>query len=406
MLNKGRMFIMKLADRLSSIKPSATMAITAKAKAMKAEGIDIVGFGAGEPDFDTPEYIKQAAMEALNDGKTKYTDVGGVPELKDALCAFYRRTEQLDYQRNEVTFSVGGKHALYNIFMALLSEGDEVVIPTPYWVSYPDMTLLAGGTPVFLDTKEENGFSFTVADLEAVITDRTKAIVVNSPSNPSGVVLPEETLRAICAVAKEKQIFVIWDEIYKDVYYGEGQLHSLPYYDPEVKPWTLIVSGLSKNFSMTGWRIGYTLGDATIIKAMEMIQGQSTSNPVSFAQYGALAALKAGPTHIVPWLKEFRARRDVCLEAFEAMPGVTCVVPEGAFYVFPNIAGLYGKTWSGGVLNDSYDVTKFLLEEGKIAVVPGEPFGQMDNIRISYALSMADLQKGLTRMAEAIATLS
>lgn len=396
----------KLADRMSLIKPSPTMAITAKAKAMKAEGIDVVGFGAGEPDFDTPDFVKEAAITALRDGKTKYTDAAGMPELRDALCAFYKKTEDLDYRRIETIFSVGGKHALYNIMMALLSPGDEVIIPTPYWVSYPDMTLLAGGVPVFLKTEEKSGFRFTADQLDALVTDKTKAVVVNSPSNPSGAVYDEATLKAIAAVAKKRNIYVIWDEIYKDVYYGEGTLRSLPYYDPEVKPLTLICSGLSKNFSMTGWRIGWTLGDAEIIKAMATIQGQSTSNPVTFAQYGALAALNAGTGHIGPWLKEFRARRDALLAAFEKIPGMSCLTPEGAFYVFPNISGWYGKKWSGGVINDSYDATSFLLQEARVAVVPGEPFGASDNIRISYALGMDDIQKGIDRIAAAVATLT
>jgi len=396
----------RLADRMALIKPSPTMEITAKANAMKAEGIDVVGFGAGEPDFDTPDFVKEAAIAALRAGKTKYTDASGMPALRDALCAFYKRTEGLDYARNEAIVSVGGKHALYNIFQALLSPGDEVVIPSPYWVSYPDMTLLAGGTPVILPTKESKGFRFTADELEALVTDKTKAIVVNSPSNPSGAVYDEKTLKAICAVAKKRGIIVVWDEIYKDIYYGEGTLRSLPWYDPEIKPLTLICSGLSKNFSMTGWRIGWTLGDAGIVKAMNTIQGQSTSNPCTFAQYGALAALERGVEHMGPWLTEFRARRDTLLAAFDEIPGMSCIVPEGAFYVFPNISGWYGKKWKGGTINDSYDATTFLLEEARVAVVPGEPFGAADNIRISYALSMADVRKGIDRIRAAVAALT
>jgi aspartate aminotransferase len=268
------------------------------------------------------------------------------------------------------------------------------------------MTLLAGGTPVILPTKESKGFRFTADELEALVTDKTKAIVVNSPSNPSGAVYDEKTLKAICAVAKKRGIIVVWDEIYKDIYYGEGTLRSLPWYDPEIKPLTLICSGLSKNFSMTGWRIGWTLGDAGIVKAMNTIQGQSTSNPCTFAQYGALAALERGVEHMGPWLTEFRARRDTLLAAFDEIPGMSCIVPEGAFYVFPNISGWYGKKWKGGTINDSYDATTFLLEEARVAVVPGEPFGAADNIRISYALSMADVRKGIDRIRAAVAALT
>lgn len=396
---------MKLAERLSLIKPSPTLAITAKAKALKAEGIDVVGFGAGEPDFDTPEYVKQAAVDALAKGKTKYTDTPGIPELRDALVEFYKKTEGLDYKRSETIFSNGGKHSLYNIFMAILSPGDEVIIPTPYWVSYPDMALLAGGKPVFLKTEEKNGFLFTADDLERLVTPRTKAIVINSPSNPSGVVYDEATLKAVCSVAIKHKILVIWDEIYKDVYYGEGKLRSLPYYNPEVKPYTLIVSGLSKSFSMTGWRIGWTLGDAGIIEGMNIIQGQSTSNPVSFAQYGALAALKEGLTHLPAWVEEFRKRRDFLVKELNAIPGARCLNPMGAFYVFPNVSGWFGKSWKGGALKDSYDVTAFLLETARVAVVPGDPFGAPENIRLSYALSMEEIEKGVDRIRRAVAEL-
>lgn len=396
---------MKLADRLSLIKPSPTLAITAKAKAMKAEGIDVVGFGAGEPDFDTPEYIKQAAADALAKGKTKYTDTPGIPELRDALTAFYKKTEGLEYKRSETIFSNGGKHSLYNIFMALLSPGDEVIIPTPYWVSYPDMALLAGGKPVFLKTEEKKGFLFTADDLERLVTPRTKAIVINSPSNPSGAVYDEATLKGVCSVAIKHKIIVIWDEIYKDVYYGEGKLRSLPYYNPDVKPYTLIVGGLSKSFSMTGWRIGWTLGDAGIIEGMNIIQGQSTSNPVSFAQYGALAALNAGLTHLPAWVEEFRKRRDYLVKELNAISGARCLNPMGAFYVFPNVSGWFGKSWKGGVIKDSYDATAFLLETARVAVVPGDPFGAPENIRLSYALSMEEIEKGVDRIRKAVAEL-
>jgi aspartate aminotransferase len=372
---------------------------------MKAEGIDVVGFGAGEPDFDTPEYIKQAAVDALARGKTKYTDTPGIPELRDALADFYKKTEGLDYKRSETIFSNGGKHSLYNIFMTLLSPGDEVIIPTPYWVSYPDMVLLAGGEPVFLKTQEKNGFLFSTDDLERLVTPRTKAIVINTPSNPSGAVYDEATLKGVCSVAIKRKIIVIWDEIYKDVYYGEGKLRSLPFYNPDVKPHTLIVSGLSKSFSMTGWRIGWTLGDAQIIEGMNTIQGQSTSNPVSFAQYGALAALKAGLTHLPAWVEEFRKRRDYFVKSLNDIPGVRCLNPMGAFYVFPNVSGWFGKKWKGGVIKDSYDVTAFLLEIARVAVVPGDPFGAPDNIRLSYALSMEEIEKGVDRIRRAVGEL-
>jgi len=381
------------------------MEITAKAKAMKAEGIDIVSFGAGEPDFDTPDFVKDAAKKALDEGKTKYTDAPGLPELRDTLVEYYRRTENLEYSRKEAIFSMGGKHSLYNIFQALLSDGDQVIIPSPYWVSYPDQVLLAGGIPVILETREEDGFRFEPEAVEKLITPDTKAIVVNSPSNPSGAVCDDATLAGICEVAVKRKIFVIWDEVYKDIYYGPGRLHSLPHYNSEVKPYTLICGGLSKNFSMTGWRIGWTLGDQAVVKAMSMIQGQSTSNPVSFAQYGAMAALRRGPTHIDGWLAQFRDRKDVLLEAFRRIEGMSCVEPGGAFYVFPNISGWYGKSWEGNKLENCYDVTKFLLEKARVAVVPGDPFGSPDNIRISYAIGMDELVKGIKRIDVAVREL-
>ncbi|VAX19785.1 Aspartate aminotransferase [hydrothermal vent metagenome] len=393
---------MKLADRVSKIKPSATLEITAKAKAMKAEGIDVVGFGAGEPDFDTPDFVKEAAIEALRAGKTKYTVAAGMPELRDALTDYYKKTEDLDYVREETIFSIGGKHSLFNIFQAILSDGDEVIIPTPYWVSYPDQVALCGGKPVFLETKEEDGFMFSADDIEKLVTDKTCAIVINSPSNPSGVVYDEATLKGVCEVAIKHKLYIVWDEIYKDVYYGEGRLRSLPYYNPDVKPYTLICSGLSKSFSMTGWRIGWTLGHKDVIKAMSVVQSQSTSNPVTFAQYGALAALQKGPEHLPEWLSQFKSRRDKLLSGFKSIPGIKCLTPMGAFYVFPNISGWFGTKWEGGVINDSYDVTKFLLEKARVAVVPGAAFGSPENIRISYALSMEDIEKGIERIAKAV----
>jgi len=392
---------MVLSERVGKIKPSATMAITAKAKALKAEGIDIIGFGAGEPDFDTPDFVKEAAIDALRAGKTKYTPGAGIPELRDALCESFRQDEGLDYKRGETIISSGGKHALYNIFQAILSDGDEVIIPIPYWVSFPDQVLLAGGIPVFLNTREEQGFSFSVEDLEKLITPKTRAVVINSPSNPSGAALGEDLLRDILKLAVERDIYVIWDEIYKKIYYGQGKLRSLPALYPEGRDNVLVCGGLSKAYSMTGWRIGWTLGHSKVISAMSMIQGQSTSNPTSFAQYGALAALRKGTEHIGPWLTAFRERRDILLEGFTKIEGASCAKPEGAFYVFPNISCWFGKQWDKGVIKDSYDAAAYLLEHAKVAVVPGEPFGSPENIRLSYALSTDDARKGMNRIIEA-----
>ena len=394
-----------LSARMGKIKPSPTMAISARAKALKAEGVDVIDYGLGCPDFDTPDFVKEAAIEALRAGKTKYTEGPGIPQLRDAITDYYKKTEGLEYKRTETIVSLGGKHSLYNLFQAVVSDGDEVIIPTPYWVSYPDQVLLAGGVPVFLETKEENGFSFSADDLERLITPRTKAVVVNSPSNPTGKTLGEDLLKDILAVAMKRDILVVWDEVYKDIYYGQGRLRSLPALMPEARKNVLIVNGLSKSFSMTGWRIGWTLGDERIIKAMSMVQDQSTSNPVSFAQYGALEALIQGPEHIGLWLNAFRERRDILLEGFEKTPGASCLTPEGAFYVFPNISGWYGKSWEGGVLKDSQDVAKYLLESAKVAVVPGSAFGSPDNFRISYALSAAEVRKGMERIMEAAAAL-
>ncbi|MFW2331248.1 MAG: pyridoxal phosphate-dependent aminotransferase [Nitrospinota bacterium] len=390
--------MVELSSRLKLIKPSATMEITAKAKALKASGVDIIGFGAGEPDFGTPDFVKDAAIKALNDGQTKYTDAAGMPALREELASFYKRSENLDYKASNTIITAGGKQALYNLLQAIISKGDEVIIPAPYWVSYPDMTLLAEGVPIILDTDEKDNFAIDPDKLESLITSKTKAIILNSPSNPSGAVFDESTLVAVSKIALKHDLLVIADEIYKDIYYGDRPLRSLPFYHDEIRKNLVIVSGLSKNFSMTGWRIGWALADEKIIKALSTIQGQSTSNPVTFSQYGALAALKEGPTHIKEWVAQFKERRDLLVDQLSNIEGISTLTPDGAFYLFPNISGWFGKRWNDLILKDSFDVTKFLLEEAEIAVVPGAVFGADNNIRISYALRMEQISEGIERI--------
>lgn len=395
----------RLADRMATIKPSATLAISAKAKELKAQGIDLIEFGAGEPDFAPPQFICDAAAAAAREGRSKYTDVAGLPELRDLLIERNKKSDGLEYTRAETIITNGGKGALFNLFQAILSVGDEALVPSPYWVSYPEMIALAGAKPVIVNSREENDFAIDIDLLRSKITPRSKAIIVNSPSNPTGAVYSDETMRAIVDLAKEKDLFIISDEIYKDVNYQDQPIKSLGAIAPEFRENIIIVSGLSKNFSMTGWRVGWAIGPADVIKAVNSIQGQSTSNVSSLAQYAAIAALKEGPIHIRKWLEAFKERRDIALATIDQIDGIRARVPMGAFYLFPNISGLFGRKWGSTTLNDSYDVTKFLLEEARVALVPGAPFGADDHIRISYALETEALREGMNRIKRAVEIL-
>lgn len=395
-----------LARRVLKVKPSPTLAVAAKAKELKAAGRDILDLGSGEPDFDTPEHIKDAAIQALKEGFTKYTPVPGIPELKKAIVAKFKKDSNLDYTVNEVIVTVGGKQAFYNLAQATLNKGDEVIIPAPYWVSYPDMTLLANGTPILVPTREKDGFKITPKKLAKSITSRTKFLVINSPSNPTGSAYSAAELQAMGQVLLEHpQVWVITDDIYEKIIFDGFQFTTMPQVVPELKSRTIILNGVSKAYSMTGWRIGYAAGPAEVIEAMGTIQSQSTSNAVSIAQKAAVAALTGSQECLIPMLQAFLERRDAMVAALNAIPGLTCRTPEGAFYLYPNASGWMLKvTPDGKILRNSSDLAAFLLEDQGVAVVPGTAFSPDPNdpfFRISFATSMETLQKAMERLRAA-----
>jgi aspartate aminotransferase len=393
---------MKLAKRLSMVKPSPTLAISAKAKAMKAEGIDVIGFGAGEPDFDTPLHVKEAAKRALDEGFTKYTPVPGTDDLRNAIVRKLQRENGLSYGKENVIVSCGAKHSLYNIGQALLGEGDEVIIPSPYWVSYPPIAYLAGATPIIVPTDESTGFKVTPGMLEGAITGRTRLFILNSPSNPTGAAYSEEELGEIARVVVEKGIFVISDEIYEKIVYDGFSFKSIACLGKEIFERTIVVNGVSKSYSMTGWRIGYTAGPLDLVKAMTTIQSQSTSNPTSFCLKGAVAALD-GPQEVVDiMVVEFDRRRKYIVDRLRSIDGVTCEIPRGAFYVFPNFSGVYGRKHGELVIQGSTDLAAYFLDEVQVAAVPGIGFGNDACMRFSYATSMENIEKGMDRIEKAI----
>ena len=395
---------MDLSKRVRGIKPSPTLAITAKAKQMKAEGLDVVGFGAGEPDFDTPENIKKACIDSLLAGNTKYTPVPGTDGAKDAIISKLKRDQGLEYARNQIVISCGAKHTLYNIFQALVGEGDEVLIPAPYWVSYPDQVILASAEPVIVETSESNNFIPTVSDLEKVTTSRTKALVINSPSNPTGGAATRQQLEAIAQYAVKKDMVVISDEIYEKIVYDGFKFTSIAQL-PGMVERTVLVNGLSKAYSMTGWRIGYAAAPADLVGAITKIQSQSTSNPVSFIMPAVEEALNGPQDFIDTMVAEFDRRRIYMCDRLNSMEGVSCFKPQGAFYVFPNFSGLYGRKFKGKVIGNSGDFADYLLDEAKVAIVSGNAFGADDFARLSYAIAMPNIEKGLDRIEAAIADL-
>ena len=393
-----------LADRMKTLAPSPTLAMQARAKAMRAQGIDVISFGAGEPDFDTPARIKQAAVRALESGQTKYTEVGGVPELRAAVCHKLKRDQGLDYTPDEIVVSCGAKHTLYNIVMALVNPGDEVLIPSPYWVSYPEQVRLLGGVPVAVPTPESTGFDLDPAELRKAVTSRTKIIVVDSPGNPTGAVFSAAALRAVGELAVERGLWVISDECYEALTY-EGRHVSIASLSPEIKARTIVVNTCSKAYAMTGWRIGYAAGARELIRAMTDVQSQVTSNPSSVAQWAAVEALTGPQDEIAKMVGEFDRRRRTIVDGLNAVPGVSCVMPRGAFYAFPNVSGLFGKRAKGGVLRGSADVCAFLLDEARIATVAGVDFGSDAHIRLSYATALDKIIEGLARMNAAVRSL-
>jgi aspartate aminotransferase len=394
-----------IAKRAKAIKPSPTLAMAAKAKAMKAQGIDVVDFGVGEPDFDTPENVKQAGIKAIQSGFTKYTPAGGTDELKEAVIEKFKKDNGLSYEKSQVLISCGAKHSLYNIAEAIFEAGDEVIIPSPYWVSYPDQVLLNDATPVIVETTEAEGFRISAAKLEKAVTGKTKAIVVNSPSNPTGLAYDQKTLEEIAAVAVKHKIYVISDEIYEKLVYDGFRHTSIASLGPEIKDLTIVVNGVSKSHSMTGWRIGYAAGPKDVLSAMANIQSQSTSNPASISQKAALEALRGPQDFIVVMNAEFDKRRKYMVARLNGMKGVSCLMPVGAFYAFPNVSKLYGAAAAGKTIRNSADLSAYLLEQAKVALVSGDSFGADAHIRLSYATSMENITKGLDRIETALKAL-
>jgi aspartate aminotransferase len=395
----------KLASRVAKVKPSETLAITAKTNALRAQGRDVIGFGAGEPDFDTPDHIKKAAIKAIEAGFTKYTPVGGTDELKDAIINKLSVDNHLEYKRSQVVVSCGAKHTLYNLAQALFEEGDEVIIPAPYWVSYPDIVVLAGGTPVILNTLEKDGFKMKPEQLRSAITDRTKAVILNGPSNPTGASYSPDDLKALAVVLTDTDIFIISDDIYERILYADYPFANMATVDPCLKDRTIVVNGVSKSYAMTGWRIGYAAGPEEIIGAITKIQSQNTSNPASISQKASVAALNGDQSVVAMMVEEFKKRRNYIVGALNDIPGIHCLTPEGAFYVFPNVSGIYGLSFSGKKITNSTDFIEYLLDEANVATVPGAAFGSDDHIRLSYATSLKNIEEGVKRIKNAVAKL-
>ena len=397
-----------LADRLKTLAPSSTLAVQAKARALRARGVDVISFGAGEPDFDTPERIKDAAVRAMRAGHTKYTEVAGIPELRAAIVAKLERDEGLHYEPADVMVSCGAKHSLFNLIVALLNPGDEVLVPSPYWVSYPEQVKLVGGVAVAVETPEATGFDLDPDRLRAAITPRTKVIILNSPNNPTGAVFSPEALRTVARLALEHDLWVVSDECYEALTF-EGRHVSIASFGSEIKARTIVVNTCSKAYAMTGWRIGYAAGPRELIRAMTDVQSQVTSNPSSVAQWAAVEALAGPQDEVTAMVGEFDRRRRLIVDGLNALPGVSCVMPRGAFYAFANVSGLFGKkppAAGGAALSGSVEVAAFFLEEAQVAVVPGADFGSDAHVRLSYATSAELIREGLRRMDGAIRRLA
>ncbi|MEW9049858.1 MAG: pyridoxal phosphate-dependent aminotransferase [Neobacillus sp.] len=384
----------KLANRVLSLTPSTTLAITAKAKELKEQGVDVIGLGAGEPDFNTPQHILDAAVQSMEQGHTKYTPSAGLPALKQAIISKFKKDQNITYNMNEIIVGNGAKHVLYTLFQVLLNEGDEVIIPIPYWVSYPEQVKLAGGVPVYVEGLESNSFKITPEQLADTITDKTRAVIINSPSNPTGVIYSEEELRELGKICLEHDILIVSDEIYEKLVYGENKHVSISQLSPELREQTIIINGVSKSHSMTGWRIGYAAGNKEIIEAMTNLASHSTSNPTTTAQYASIAAYNGSQEPVAEMRQAFEERLEIIYGKLTAIPGFTCVKPQGAFYLYPNVK-------QAAKLTGYQDVDAFveaLLVEAKVAVIPGSGFGTPDNIRLSYATSLDLLEQAVARI--------
>ena len=397
-----------ISDSLNRIKPSATMVITAKATQLKREGKKVIGLSSGEPDFDTPQHVKQAAIDAINNGYTKYTNIEGIPELRQSIVEKFKKDNDLNYDVSNVIVGTGGKQILFNALMSSLNKDDEVIIPAPYWVSYPDMTLLAGGKPIFVDCSSETNFKLTGEALDKVITKNSKWLILNSPSNPTGSCYSISELEEIAnVVRKYENLYVMTDDIYEYIVYDNFKFYTLAQVAPDLKDRILTVNGVSKSYCMTGWRIGYAAGPSLLIKAMIKIQGQSTSNPSSISQYAALAGISGSKEFLDPCLKAFDERRHFVVDKLNSINGISCILPEGAFYAYPNVSGLIGKkTQNGKILNNDAEIVEWLLESAEVAAVPGVAFGLEPYFRVSYATSLEVLKEAMNRIEKAVLTLS
>jgi aspartate aminotransferase len=394
--------VVELANRVKALTPSTTLAITAKAKELKEQGEDVIGLGAGEPDFNTPQHILDAALQSMNEGHTKYTPSAGLPALKKAIIKKFEMDQELSYKLNEIIVGNGAKHVLYTLFQVLLNDGDEVIIPTPYWVSYPEQVKLAGGVPVYIEGLEQNQFKVTPDQLKRAITKNTKAVIINSPSNPTGVLYTADELFAIGKVCLEENILIVSDEIYEKLVYGENKHISIAQLSPELKEQTIVINGVSKSHSMTGWRIGYAAGNKVIIEAMTNLASHSTSNPTTTAQYAAIAAYNGSQQPVEDMRQAFEERLSIIFDKLVAIPGITCVKPQGAFYLYPNVK-------KAAELTGFHDVDAFveaLLVDAKVAVIPGSGFGTPENIRLSYATSLELLEKAVERIHQFVTSKS
>ena len=397
-----------ISDSLNRIKPSATMVITAKATQLKREGKKVIGLSSGEPDFDTPQHVKQAAIDAINSGYTKYTNIEGIPELRQSIVEKFKKDNDLKYDVSNVIVGTGGKQILFNALMSSLNKDDEVIIPAPYWVSYPDMTLLAGGKPIFVDCSSETNFKLTGEALDKVICKNSKWLILNSPSNPTGSCYSISELEEIAnVVRKHENLYVMTDDIYEYIVYDNFKFYTLAQVAPDLKDRILTVNGVSKSYCMTGWRIGYAAGPSLLIKAMIKIQGQSTSNPSSISQYAALAGISGSKEFLDPCLNAFDERRHFVVDKLNSIDGISCILPEGAFYAYPNVSGLIGKkTQNGKILNNDAEIVEWLLESAEVAAVPGVAFGLEPYFRVSYATSLEVLKEAMNRIEKAVLTLS
>ncbi|WP_456434402.1 pyridoxal phosphate-dependent aminotransferase [Thermosulfuriphilus sp.] len=395
-----------LSRRVRDLKPSPTLAVNAKAKAMRAQGVDLVNLSAGEPDFDTPEFIKKAAGEAIDQGFTRYTPVPGIPELREAIVRKIEADYGLKYSPEGVTVTSGGKQAIFNAAMALIDEGDEVIILSPYWVSYPPIVEICGGRPVVVPTSEEKGFEPSFSAVAEAIGPKTKMIIINSPSNPTGVILSPEFLKAVAELALKHDFYILSDDIYDLIRFDGRSPFNVVSLEPRVMDRTLVVNGVSKTYSMTGWRLGWLVGPEDLIRPAARIQSQSTSNACSISQKAALAALTGPQDSLKEMVEVFRRRRDLMIRLLLEIPGVSCVLPQGSFYMFPNFSAYYGRRWQDRTISGSLDMADYLLEEARVACVPGIAFGEDSCIRLSFATSEEEIEKGISRIKEALAKLS